>query len=607
MRVRGTLCLRVIDDGDGVIPELSRPEALKYIATNIGHSRKRQLSPEERLSLMTQGQYGIGLLGFWSLGQGLEIRSAVPGQKPHRLLLFRDRPDYLIEPLRGRLALDERWTEVVVSELHREALPALIARRAADYLASELRGQLLAREVDVAVEDHLSRGRAQKLVQVRPPRFLGERLEGLGPVQVPGYPPVQFEIYLAGEGADAGADGGVAIYSAGTLVADTFASLSALGLDRSPWTERRLTGMVDFPSFRVAPGSRRGIVIDEAAGAFARAIASVEPLLLRILEAVEQQREMQLDRSLVRDLQRAFRDFYRHRPRYAMLPVTDEKDRGAGPAAETSQGGAPDGASGGATDREDASPGTSSSPPQSVPDHLPPPAEEDGEPRFPEVPETESHQLFPPGPLHRVEIAPSPVRARCGSIKKIAARALDADGRMLDRPVSFTWEVEGPVGAILDARSDSRGLGEANLAASGVPAEGGLTVVARDEDDREVRAWVDVEVTDEPLGGRAAEGIPEPEFVHNPGAAWRSRLLEGRWQVNSGHRDFRAIADRPALKLRYLALLFSKEIVLQSHQDPRLEKPLEQVIEVAAYADYRLSEKRGAGSKRGRGRGAIAD
>ena len=63
--------------------------------------------------------------------------------------------------MRGRLALDQRWTEVVVVHLHREAMPALVAGRAAEYLAAELRGQLLAREVDVEIHDRISRGLAQ--------------------------------------------------------------------------------------------------------------------------------------------------------------------------------------------------------------------------------------------------------------------------------------------------------------------------------------------------------------------------------------------------------------------------------------------------------------
>ena len=56
--------------------------------------------------------------------------------------------------------------------LHAEAMSALVARRAADYLALELRGQLLAREVELVVEDRMSRGTAQKIVPVRPPRLI---------------------------------------------------------------------------------------------------------------------------------------------------------------------------------------------------------------------------------------------------------------------------------------------------------------------------------------------------------------------------------------------------------------------------------------------------
>jgi hypothetical protein len=194
LRERGVPCLRVLDDGEGVIPELSRAEALRYVATHVGHSRKRSLSPQERLQLMTQGQYGIGLLGFWCLGETLEIRSSLADQRPHRLVLYRDRPDFLIEPIRTRALFAQRATEVVVSGLHREALAALVARRAADYLAAELRGQLLAREVELTVEDRVARGPAEKIVAVRPRRFLGEpialpeRVEGIPEPELADFP-----------------------------------------------------------------------------------------------------------------------------------------------------------------------------------------------------------------------------------------------------------------------------------------------------------------------------------------------------------------------------------------------------------------------------------
>lgn len=77
-------------------------------------------------------------------------------------------------------------------------------------------------------------------------------------------------------------------------------------------------------------------------------------------------------------------------------------------------------------------------------------------------------------------------------------------------------------------------------------------------------------------------------------------MEDGRWQVNAGHRDYRATVDRAALKLRYMTMLFAKEIVLRSHQDPRLEAPLEQLVEVGSYADRRLSRRgrRGSGKEK---------
>ena len=573
VREKGVPCLRILDDGEGVIPEMDRREALEYIATHVGHSRKRSLSPQERLQLLTQGQYGIGLLGFWSLGATLEMRTVVPGQRPHRLVLHRDKPGFKIEPLRGRLPLAERWTEILVLGLHAEAMQALVARRAADYLASELRGQLLARDVELLIDDRISRGLAKKLVTVRPPRFLGERLEGLSAVEVPGHAPIRLEIYVSGISAEGEEARGLAVYSSGTLVAEGFHDLAALALDRAPWTDARLTGLVDFPDLTVAPGSRRGIVSDEAAGAFAKALASIEPTVTGVLESIERRREQELDRTLVRDLQRAFRDFYRNRPRYSMLPVKQEK-------AGASSRGEGEGGSGPASGAAAAG-------------HAEGPAASEDEAAG-EAPLTPPPDLLPPGPLAEVRIVPSPVRIACGAAKLVRSQALDAAGRAVNDPVSFQWSLDPSIGAV-SVRDDAPG--RATVIAGAEPRSGSLRVVARSE-GREIATSADIDVLEELSGGRSGEGIPEPEFVHEPGASWRSRMLDARWQVNGGHREYRAIVDRPALKLRYLAMLFAKEIVLQNTQDPRFERPLEQLIEVASYADRRLSEKRGL--RRGR-------
>jgi len=137
----------------------------------------------------------------------------------------------------------------------------------------------------------------------------------------------------------------------------------------------------------------------------------------------------------------------------------------------------------------------------------------------------------------------------------------------------------------------AEGPGRVLFTAGEQEANATLDVVAR-SGESEVRAAVEVEVLEQIPSGRGKEGIPEPELIDAPGARWRSRMEDGRWQVNSGHREYRAIADRPALKLRYLAMLFAKEVVLRSHQDPRLDQPLEQLVEITAFADRNFARGR---------------
>ena len=133
--------------------------------------------------------------------------------------------------------------------------------------------------------------------------------------------------------------------------------------------------------------------------------------------------------------------------------------------------------------------------------------------------------------------------------------------------------------------------GRAVFLAGEIPSEGILSVHAQQAGTgREASAAIPVEVVEQ-LVTSSDEGIPEPELVDYAGASWRSRVLDGRWQVNTAHPDYHASSSRPALKLRYLAALFAKEIVLRSTHDPRLAEPLEQMVEVASYADRQLTER----------------
>jgi hypothetical protein len=419
--------------------------------------------------------------------------------------------------------------------------------------------------VELVVEDRMARGRSPKFVAVRPPRFLGERLEDIDPIDVPGYPPIRLELYLVGDETEDAETRGISLYAAGTLVAERFEELAALGLDRSPWTDPRLTGLIDFPGLQVVPGSRRGVVPNESAGVFADALRNVEPFLIELLEQREREKAERLDRSLIRDLQRAFRDFYRQRPRYTMLPVRTKQDERSGPKAR----------------EDDVGEGAQE-------DTTGPPMTETRS-RAPILPPQED--LFPLGQLAEVRIIPSQLRIEQRGTRRARAQAFDERGRAI-RPsatvdVQYAWELWGQIGSLSEIPDQPH---QVLLTAAEHPTEGILSVHAS-SGGNEASAVIPVEVVEMLPAGPSDEGIPEPELVDQPGAPWRSRILEGRWQVNTGHPDYKANSTRPALKLRYLAFLFAKEVVLRSSQDPRLENPLEQIVEIACFADRKITER----------------
>jgi hypothetical protein len=156
--------------------------------------RKRNLSAEERRRLVITGQYGVGLLGFWSIGHGMEIRSRVAGWQVHVLRLVEDEPRVSLGDLPVEIGAPETYTEIVVTELHDTASRALSGRRLAEYVAVELRGPILASGTEVEIRDAMARGLAQKRFAVAPRPFTRERLVLPDEWPVGGYSPARVEL-----------------------------------------------------------------------------------------------------------------------------------------------------------------------------------------------------------------------------------------------------------------------------------------------------------------------------------------------------------------------------------------------------------------------------
>jgi hypothetical protein len=557
-RVRRAPALVIRDDGEGIVPDASREAALRAIATNIGHSRKRGLSPRERHDQIVAGKYGIGLLGFWSIGHRMDIRSRVGGGEVWVLRMVEDQER--AELVRDRMAFEtaDTFTEVVISELHESAQRLLTGRRLNDYLASELRGMLLATGAELEIHDGLARGLAERTFTVVPRRFVGERLALPDVAPVDGYPPARIELYLA-HGGDRAA---IEVSCAGTLIADDAAELRAGGLDGSPWTGRGLTGLIEFSAFQIPPGTRRGIVPDQASEAFARAMAAYAPLVEAELARLDSERHATTSRQLLVELRRALRGLRSRLPQYELPRVEEPAPASGGTTPAAGIGAAPEGLPL-AADGDAGDDGA------------------DAEPAGGEQP-----SLFPPGPLAAVRLVPSEIAVQAGRERRVQAVPLDRDGRRVHGEVGFAWSSDTSAIAIL-------GEGPKPLVRAQPEARPGLrgvitVVVTRGEERAEASAIVLVADRPEPSADLAV-GVPEPELVDDPGARWRSRFDGQRWQVNASHEDYVALRGEPRTRLRYLLALFAKEVALRAHGVPGSEEALESLVEILAHAERNLS------------------
>jgi len=536
-RLRGGPALTVRDDGEGVLPGLGREEALRYIATNIGSSRKRSLSPEERRRLVVTGQYGVGLLGFWSIGRRMEIRSRVAGSSVHVLRLVEDEPRVALDELAVEIGSPDTFTEIVVTELHETGSRALSGRRLAEYLAAELRGPILASGVEMEVHDAMAKGTAQKRFSVVPRRFTGEPLRLAADLPVAGFPSTHVELYLA-RGAERPA---IQVSCAGTLVADDIGELHALDLDTPPWVGCELSGLIDFPAFTVPPGSRRGVVPDRSAEAFARAMIDLRPLVENELRRLERERRAAADRHVVEELRRALRGLRGRLPQYDLPPVLGSR------GGVVSDGrGAP-------------------------------------EPLDPEEAAPAELELLPAGDLAMVSIAPDPVEVAPGHEHRARAEARDGDGRLIRRGVTYRWSMEG-------AGFSLRGEGARPAVTAEAATRPGATARLRVEVEQGARtatAEATVEAV-EPLPDEAGFGIPEPHLVDAAGETWRSRFDGRRWEVNQMHEDYLALKGEARARLRYLLALLAKDLSQHAHRVPGAVEASEDVAAILALAERNL-------------------
>jgi hypothetical protein len=542
-RKHGEHYLTVKDDGDGVPLDPNGLPDFRYVATHICDSIKQRLKAEGAGGGL-QGEFGIGLMSFWTVGDTLTMTSSGADRRVYQMVMSKGDPRYTVNP--RRVLFSEPGTELKISPLL-EGIRSLSGEKIQWYLASELRDRIRATQVRVTVVDKLAR----KQYEVEPRQFGGRLLHQLPTVRSP-FGEAYAELYLTEPAENCQ----VALTRGGTRVIEDIGTLP--GLERAPWTSRYLQGLIDVSYLNLTPGTRSGIVHDERYGAFAQALAPLEAHLNGLIDAQRRAEEEQANRESLRAIQRAFRE--------AMLVLPREEYDWF--------------------DIQSRSPQAAGEPPERHGE------KEGGVPGVPEPSGSESaqRQFFDyAGPLHTVVISPAASTLRVNQSRPFCALPRDRSRRRVEQDLIFAWEIVEGSGLLLST-SDQ----EVSFQA---PSSPGLVRLSVAVSQRDLRCSTEALITvtdsfDAAIGPAVvnARGLPGYTFERAPGELWRSRFDAERnlIVVNNGHRDFVFATRSRALQLRYLVRLYVKELVLKNFPGLPAEQVAERMIELSLYVEEKL-------------------
>ncbi len=548
-REHGAHYLSIKDDGNGVPRDTDGLPDFKYVATHICDSIKRHLKADGNGTGL-QGEFGSGLLSFWTVGESLTMTSIGADQRAYQMTMNKGDSRYEVSPRRVLFA--EKGTELKVGPLL-EGIRGLSGEKIQWYLASELRDRIRDARVRITVIDKLAR----KQYAVEPRQFEGRLLHQLPPVRTV-YGDAYAELYLAEPNETAR----VALTRGGTRVIEDLSTLP--GLEHIPWPSRYVQGLMDVPFLNLTPGTRTGIIQDERYAALITALQPLETHLKDLIDEQQRAEEEQASQQSLKAIQKAFHEAMLALPReeYDWFDVQG-RARQDGAAAKSSVSGVMDG-----TALESFLPGL----PESGPTDSP------------------QRQFFDyAGPLFSVVVSPAASTTPLNETRQFRALPRDRSRRRVVDDLQFKWQMLEGEGTLQWSTNQ-----EVEYQAPAVPGLTRLSVTVTQRDIICTAAAL-ITVTDSLAAAVSpaavnTRGLPGYTFERAAGELWRCRFDPERniIVVNSGHRDFVFATRNRALQLRYLVRLYVKELVLKNFAGASADQLLERMIELSLYAEEKL-------------------
>ena len=543
--------IKIIDDGSGI-------DDFQYVATHIGDSIKRKLKKQGEVNI--QGEFGIGLLSFWTVGEQLMLTSTGSEGTTRRLRLVKDDPGYNISEVR------ELFEKGTGTELHiTPLLPGirqLSGEKIQNYLASELRDRISRSGVEIRIID---KGARKELV-VEPRKFTGRLIHNL-PQPANANGEIYCELYIN----DPSPQNKLGLYKHGTRVISDLTSLEAFS--GSPWNSDILEGIIDISFLQLTPGTRDGIILDAAYQSFVTSMSSITEDLEIVLSAEKRAEEEKASKSILRRISKALKDALQFLPteEYGWLQVQGRvkpkiihgnSDGGEGLSLSSGEG---------------ADAGGSES--IVMPDYAP---EERSEKSFFDF----------PGPLYSAVISPSSTVMSVSTTKTFQLKARDRKRTPIDEGITVRWKLKSGLGRL------SSDAGEIIEFTSGTEPGVEELIAEVQENDAIITSNATITVTGElfsedgaaSIVGKGRKGLPGYTFKHCAGELWRSSYdaERGIIIINSGHADFLFSSRSNPRKLRYITKLYAKELVLVNFPESDKGQLLERMIELQLYTEENL-------------------
>ncbi len=545
-REKGRQYLRIVDDGGGIPRDASGVPDFQFVATHICDSLKRQLNHVDRIGI--QGEFGIGLLSFWTLGEALTLVSNGADGRCHEMRMRKGEPRYTVTERRRLFAM--QGTEVTIQPL----LPGirhLSGEKIQWYLAAELRDRIRSSGVQIQVVDRQARTHHE----VVPREFAGQLLHQVPPVET-SHGEVYLELYIS----DPQQSNRVGLYRHGTRVIEDISTLPSF--QQGAWMAGCIEGIIDAPFLNLTPGTRTGILQDERFASFYEALVPVEKFLGEAINEQKRAADERASRDILRSIQRAFRE--------ALLAL---------PAEEYDWFQVPGGKEGTKAGAKRSSIGDDSDVALSDPGSTESGNHEAGQKEFFDF----------PGPLYSVVIAPVACTMAVGTSRPLRAIPRDRTRRRVEENLTYDWMIAEGGGDLVNAQSE--------IVTYRSPEEPGLTrlrLLVR-QAGTECEAESLITVTDAlipaiPKSPGNRQGLPAYTFQRAPGELWRSRYDEERnlIVINNSHRDFVYASRSKTLKLRYICRLYTKELVFRNFPGLAVEQLLERMVELSLYAEEHL-------------------